>query len=272
MRVTSLDRAGVVQVAWLQVPVAEAVGSPVADVVGARPARGPASVADDLLRYVVAQHLGVEASVVCTGRLCPRCGSAEHGRPVVIRPTGSGLHVSLSRAPGLVLVAATTLGPIGVDVEQHSAALFSAFPGFSEVALSTAERPVDPPYRATVWTRKEAAVKALGLGVSAIDQVDVGPADRTATNVSVRSTTGSADTVRLTDLSLTDLSLTDLSLTDLSLTDLSLTDLSLDDGYAAAVAVLAAVPAAVTIRHVSGAALWEVGEAPARTATPSPGR
>lgn len=205
---------------------------------------------DELLRYVAARHLGLEPPDVRIGRLCPRCGSARHGRPVVIRPAGRGLHLSLSRASGLVVVASTTLGPIGIDVELPSAAAWG-FSGFDAVALAPTERSAEPHERAVVWTRKEAVVKALGLGVSAIDRVDVGPVDRPATNVSVHTTRGSADAVRLTDL--------------------SLTDLSLVGRYAAAVAVLAAVPALVTIRHVSGAALWEAAEGPARTAMPARG-
>ena len=53
------------------------------------------ALADALLR----EELGASA----VGRLCPRCGSAEHGRTYVVVP-GRAPHVSLLYAAGLVAV------------------------------------------------------------------------------------------------------------------------------------------------------------------------
>ncbi len=82
-------------------------------------------------------------------RLCPRCGSSEHGRP---RLVGSPLSVSISYAgpassPGLALVA-WGAGPLGIDVEL-------------------AGPPVDGVGERLAWTRTEALLKATGLGVDA---------------------------------------------------------------------------------------------------------
>ena len=48
------------------------------------------------------------------GRLCPRCGSAEHGQPYV---SGSTALVSISYADSLVAVA-WAAGPVGIDIED----------------------------------------------------------------------------------------------------------------------------------------------------------
>lgn len=68
---------------------------------------------------------------------CPSCGSIEHGRPYVDAP----IHVSVAHAPGLTVVAVSAAGPVGVDVEADGE---------------------DP-----AWTRHEATVKALGVGLVA---------------------------------------------------------------------------------------------------------
>jgi hypothetical protein len=68
-------------------------------------------------------------------RLCPRCGSSQHGRPSV----RGGAHVSLSYADGLVAVAWSTSGPVGIDVELGDR---------------------------VEWTRLEALLKAAGEGVT----------------------------------------------------------------------------------------------------------
>jgi 4'-phosphopantetheinyl transferase len=87
---------------------------------------------------VLREELGAAA----VGRLCPRCGSAEHGRPYVRVAEGPAPAVSLSYAEGLVAVAWSWAGPVGVDVEA-------------------AGPPVDGTERRD-WTRAEAALKAGG--------------------------------------------------------------------------------------------------------------
>jgi hypothetical protein len=67
-------------------------------------------------------------------RVCPRCGSAAHGRPVAL---GSAAHVAISYAGDLVAVAWSYDGPVGIDLEP-------AGPGRQE------------------WTRVEALLKATG--------------------------------------------------------------------------------------------------------------
>ena len=82
------------------------------------------------------------------------------------------MHLSLSRAPGLVVAAVSTAGPVGVDVEPAGSA---RFPGFEDVAAHPQEGSRDP---TVSWVRKEAALKATGWGLAIDPQVvwvDEGP-------------------------------------------------------------------------------------------------
>ena len=119
-----------------------------------------------LLRAAVADHAGCASDDVVNGRLCPHCGSTAHGRPVVLTPRTSTWRVSLSRAPGLVAVAVAEGGDtameLGVDVEEVAR---TAFAGFPCVTLHPLERDGAPAERGLIWTRKEAVLKAAGVGL-----------------------------------------------------------------------------------------------------------
>ena len=93
-----------------------------------------------------------------------------------------GQHVSLSHSSDRVVVAVTTLGPVGVDVERHGAVTFT---GFEDVALAASERAelgriptgLQRQARTVWWVRKEAVLKAAGHGLltSPCDIVVTGP-------------------------------------------------------------------------------------------------
>lgn len=68
-------------------------------------------------RELAHEVLRAELSATAMGRLCPRCGSAEHGKPYVVVADGPAPQVSLSYADGLVAVAWAD-GPVGIDVER----------------------------------------------------------------------------------------------------------------------------------------------------------
>jgi len=90
------------------------------------------------------------------------------------------VHFNLSHSGGLALLAVTRDSPIGVDVENlHSSRDFA---GIAQRFFSAAEtaalerRPISDQARAffTVWTAKEAWLKATGEGIAkALDQVEV---------------------------------------------------------------------------------------------------
>lgn len=144
---------------------------------------------EDRLRFVVSRHLvkvlvgelsGVPAGAVRLGYRCWRCG-APHGRPVVEWPAAAAVWwVSIAHAGDRVVVAASSAGPVGVDVEPVAAVEFSGFDG---VALTEGERELvaaldsglRPSARAELWVRKEAMLKASGEGLR-VDPCSVEPA------------------------------------------------------------------------------------------------
>jgi 4'-phosphopantetheinyl transferase len=121
--------------------------------------------AHDLLRSEAARFHDVTAAAVVLGHACPRCGGDDHGRPVLL-PTAAvrrPVHVSVARAGDLSVVAISAARPVGVDVEPVDAA---GFPGFDDVALHPDERAATPAERTRAWVRKEALLKAYGLGLA----------------------------------------------------------------------------------------------------------
>lgn len=126
--------------------------------------------AHDLLRAMAARFHSVPVDRIVLGHDCPRCGGDDHGRPVLL-PTSSlraPAHVSLARAGSMSVAAVTDAGPVGIDVEATGAA---GFEGYADVALHPDEHAGnDDPTRA--WVRKEALLKAYGLGL-AIDPREI---------------------------------------------------------------------------------------------------
>jgi 4'-phosphopantetheinyl transferase len=126
-------------------------------------------VAHAALRQLLGHYLDLApADVVYTREGCPRCGGP-NGRPVVDR-SPPGLHFSLSRRGHVILIGIAT-APVGVDVEVV---------GRPDVAGQVAEllHPAEraelsaatPSERSMVftrlWTRKEAYLKGVGVGVA----------------------------------------------------------------------------------------------------------
>ena len=119
-----------------------------------------------LARRAVASVLGSTASSLRIDRTCPRCG-APHGRPVIV---GShGVELSLSRCDDWVAVAICAVLPVGIDIESIQAV---RIPGFPDVSIHPDERDVVEPTadgllrrHAVSWVRKEAALKAVGIGL-----------------------------------------------------------------------------------------------------------
>ncbi|MFF0445668.1 4'-phosphopantetheinyl transferase family protein [Streptomyces sp. NPDC004609] len=134
------------------------------------------------LRRILARYLGTPPRDIAFGRRrCPRCADPRHGRPSVGSPA-TGLDFNLSRSGPHWMVAVTAGRPVGVDLE---AARTLDFDGSAALVMSPPERArlrsrttgsdrIDTFFRA--WTRKEAVVKASGVGVVAdLRTVDVRP-------------------------------------------------------------------------------------------------
>lgn len=121
------------------------------------------STADLLVRHVTAGSWALPVSEVRIVRLCPSCGSNDHGRPLVAPiPGRTAPWVSISRAAGLTVVALSTVGPVGVDVEHEASA---GFANFAAVALHHSESADGPREQTVTWVRKESLVKATGAGL-----------------------------------------------------------------------------------------------------------
>ncbi|MER6100562.1 4'-phosphopantetheinyl transferase superfamily protein [Streptomyces sp. NPDC001728] len=131
------------------------------------------------LRRLLGAYLGLAPRAVTVSRApCPGCGEP-HGRPVL---PGDALHFSLSHCEGLSLLAFAT-SPVGVDVEAvpppatvaETADVLHPREAAELAALPEAERALA---FTRVWTRKEAYLKGLGVGLSedpAADYVGSGP-------------------------------------------------------------------------------------------------
>ncbi|MFI5620494.1 4'-phosphopantetheinyl transferase family protein [Streptomyces sp. NPDC051567] len=131
------------------------------------------------LRRLLGAYLGMAPREVTVERApCAHCDEP-HGRPVL---PGGALHFSLSHCTGISLLAFAT-APVGVDVEElvapHTIAETADVLHPREAAelalLPAGER---SPAFTRVWTRKEAYLKGLGIGLSenpAAEYVGSGP-------------------------------------------------------------------------------------------------
>lgn len=124
--------------------------------VSERPASAPVTVHVAALWVAgdrAAQRAAAEARLVeelglsGVARLCPRCGSASHGRPQAIG-AADAVHVSIAYTEGLALVAWSDR-PVGVDVERD-----------------LPDRDAGDYGDLPAWTRAEALLKASGEGLA----------------------------------------------------------------------------------------------------------
>jgi 4'-phosphopantetheinyl transferase len=105
-----------------------------------RPAdRGRSLLGAALLRVAVAAHLKTSPGQIVVDRTCLDCGQP-HGAPRITEPGAPVPWVSVSHSGLLVIVALSTHGPVGVDVQRES--------------------DLPDPQAAQDWVRREAAFKA----------------------------------------------------------------------------------------------------------------
>jgi 4'-phosphopantetheinyl transferase len=127
-----------------------------------------------VVRSVLASRLGLALAEILLDRTCHRCGAA-HGKPC-LHPARqhAGIEFSIARAGSRVLVAVTDGAPVGVDLQSVvdfgrrdldavASEILTATERASYRALPAGER---LSALSAWWTRKEAALKAIGEGLS----------------------------------------------------------------------------------------------------------
>ena len=130
-----------------------------------------------LLRLAAADLLGRRARDVRLTRHCPVCHSTEHGRPVVAGAADRA-HLSLTHGGDVIAVAAAA-EPVGIDVEPHGrrrdldAIAHDVLTAAERAAIDPAGRAAGPSQFHDLWTLKEAFIKACGLTLDDLGEIDV---------------------------------------------------------------------------------------------------
>ncbi len=152
--------------------------------------RATASAA--VLRLVLGAVLDRAPQTLPVDRGCPTCGRP-HGRPRV----AGGPEVTVAHTADCLVVAVHADRPVGVDVEEVGRFPPGDLARLAEVVLAPGERRgrLSAAGLATTWTRKEAVLKATGVGLAGLDGVAV-----SAPGARPRVLAGDAGPVRLVDL------------------------------------------------------------------------
>lgn len=126
-------------------------------------------VAWALVRTLLGELLGAPPADVAIERHCVRCGSGDHGKPV-LADRSAAIHFSLAHSGPDVVVAVSRAGPVGIDVEQvkpkadYRSLQRRTLTADEAVAFHAAgARPHD---FLRTWVRKEAVTKAVGTGIA----------------------------------------------------------------------------------------------------------
>ncbi|MGK4582325.1 4'-phosphopantetheinyl transferase family protein [Kitasatospora sp. HPMI-4] len=134
------------------------------------------------VRRILGRYLEVAPERLRLGRLrCPECAGTDHGAPCVVWPP-TDLSYSLSRSGPHWLLAVTSGFQVGVDLEDMPG-VETAEVGpivLSDAELAYLDAQPDPDRRLSAflrcWTRKEAVLKASGVGLIAdVRAVEVQP-------------------------------------------------------------------------------------------------
>lgn len=160
------------------------------------------------VRRILSEVLGVPPEGIELGRLpCPGCANAHHGPPAVLLPATS-LRISISHTVGCAALAVSQ-EPVGVDVEQRRNLPVERL---SRVVLSGSEREhlaahPEGPERdrefLRCWTRKEAVLKAVGIGIATnLTEVETRPGSVGPVDVEAGARAGAAELWSVTDLAL----------------------------------------------------------------------
>ncbi|HEU5475409.1 MAG TPA: 4'-phosphopantetheinyl transferase superfamily protein [Actinophytocola sp.] len=161
-------------------------------------------------KALLAARLGLEPGQVVLDSTCADCGRT-HGKPRVVRPESFPPdrplpEMSISHSGDRIAVAVTDGEPVGVDVEQERDVQVE---DLVRMTLSVDELPVfagvpsadrDAAFF-TIWSRKEAVLKATGRGLSiAMTKVTVSPWDAPPRLLASRSSEVDVAALRMAQL------------------------------------------------------------------------
>jgi 4'-phosphopantetheinyl transferase len=129
-------------------------------------------VARGALRAVLARYLDRSPELL-------RFARHPSGKPTLAATSNQQLHFSVARSNGCCLIAVTTTGPVGVDVEQlvplpdldAIARRYFAPEESAEILRLSGARKLEAFYRC--WVLKEAYLKATGIGLTGLPGVSV---------------------------------------------------------------------------------------------------
>jgi 4'-phosphopantetheinyl transferase len=153
---------------------------------GRVPVDGGTHAVHTAVRHVLAGYLDAGPAEIQLGRVpCCRCGSDAHGRPTVVWPA-TELNHNVSHSSGHWLLALALGRPVGVDIECHRAIDIgrvgaACLSGTESSFMTRQPRAARLPVFFRCWTRKEAILKACGVGIIArLSSVEVRPHIRPA--------------------------------------------------------------------------------------------
>lgn len=148
--------------------------SALAELSDAERERGARFVTDALRNRWFGAHIASRRILAAALDVAPSAvtyGVSANGKPFLDAPRASGLEFNRSDSGDIALVAVSWCGPVGVDVEQFHPArdrlpLSEAFFAEEERAALRA-LPADARTAAfyRLWARKEAFIKAIGVGI-----------------------------------------------------------------------------------------------------------
>jgi 4'-phosphopantetheinyl transferase len=162
-------------------------------------------VAWALVRTLLGELLGEQPCDVAIERHCVRCGSGDHGKPL-LADRSAAVHFSLAHSGPHVVVAVSRAGPVGVDVEclrpnaDYRPMLRRTLTADEASAFGAGgARPQD---FLRTWVRKEAVTKAVGTGIATpFHTFAVGERDRCAALLTWPDDPSLVDRATLVDLS-----------------------------------------------------------------------
>ena len=127
-----------------------------------------------MLRQVLSSYLRVPMATVVLG-------VGRHGKPLVVTPQAHCLQFNVSHSDAITLIAVANGQEVGIDVERVRGDLpidTIAPASFSSAEWNTFRQAPEAEHVATFfpcWTRKEAVLKAEGVGLNrALNSVEVG--------------------------------------------------------------------------------------------------